>query len=300
MINPPFAQILTEDPRGLDRVEITAEGHHLWREVLYAKPDGFRPLTLSLIRPAGRPRPLVIWVHGGAWQHGHPNFGNTAVDVLFLTDTMLAAGFAVARIAYRLSSEAKFPTQLHDCKEAVRFLRDHAATFGIDPARFAAMGESAGGHLALLMGVRSTPDLEGGTFATSSAVQAVVNWYGPTNFLTIDRQMPPDGYLPDHDDPTAPVPKLLGARIADRPDLARQASPIGHVSAATAPTLTQHGSHDRLVPYGQAVEWHGAMLAAGAHSELHRLDGADHCFCDIDPAPVITRAVAFLQARLPG
>ena len=234
-------------------------------------------------------------MHGGAWQAGHPNVGNASLDAMRITETLLAAGYAVARIAYRLSGEARFPAQLHDCKSAVRFLRAHAATFGLDPARFAAMGESAGGHLVLMLGVHGPDAQDGGI---SSAVQAVVNWYGVSNFLTLNAQMLPDSILPDHDADGGALQMLFGQRMQDAPELARRASPVNHITAHTAPTLTQHGQSDRLVPYGQALEWHAAMLQAGAHSELHPIPGADHCFCDVDPAPILPRVIAFLNAQL--
>jgi acetyl esterase/lipase len=299
MINPPLSALATEDERGLSRVEPLPGGGRLWREVFYDKPLGFRPLTLSLQTPPGPgPAPLVIWVHGGGWQAGHPHIGNASLDAMEIAPNLLAAGFAVAKIAYRLSGEARFPAQLHDCKAAVRFLRENAQTFGLDPTRFAAMGESAGGHLVLMLGVEVPAELEGAGSATSSAVQAVVNWYGVSNFLTLNGQMPPDTILADHDAPDGAVQMLLGQRMQDAPDLARRASPVSHITSQTAPTLTQHGQSDRLVPYGQAVEWHDAMTKAGAYTELHPIPGADHCFCDVDPAPILPRAIAFLKAQL--
>ena len=194
------------DSRLSDKVMLPSGRVH-WPELFYARPVGCRALTLDLFAPGGAgPYPTIIWIHGGGWFQGHYTISNNIVGKMALVDRLLDAGYAVARIAYRLSGEARFPTQLHDCKAAVRYLRKHSDVLRLDPRRFAAMGESAGGHLACLLGLTGDrPELEGevGVAGPSSAVQAVVDWYGPTELLTMDEQLGPSTFQP-HKIPTRP------------------------------------------------------------------------------------------------
>ena len=149
-----FKDIGQDNEAELSRVETDADGARHWRDVVFAHVMGFRPLTLYVSVPkTPAPPPLVIFIHGGAWMMGHPTVGNAVYAALDPVGKLLRAGFAVARISYRFSSEATFPTQLHDCKAAVRFLRNRSALFGFDAERFATMGDSAGGHLAALVGL---------------------------------------------------------------------------------------------------------------------------------------------------
>ncbi len=213
---------------------------------------------------------------------------------------MLGAGYAVARIAYRLSGEAQFPTQLHDCKAAVRYLRKHAGVLGLDPKRFAALGASAGGHLACMLGVTGDrPELEGqvGVIGPSSAVQAVVDWYGPTELLTMDEQLGPTTFQP-HNDPASPEARLVGGPIQQVKDKTRAASPVTYVSASAPPFLIQHGTADRIVPVGQGRALAAALTKSGTTVEFVEVVGADHCFWGVDPAPIMPKVLAFLNANL--
>jgi len=149
-LNPPFFDDMT-DPfaalfedinqdyeAALSRVETGADGVRHWRDVVFAHVLGFRPLMVYVSVPrAERPPPLVVFIHGGAWRLGHPMVTNPVYARLDFLGKYLKAGFAVARVSYRFTSEGKFPTQLHDCKAAVRFLRNRARLFGVDPDRFA-------------------------------------------------------------------------------------------------------------------------------------------------------------------
>src|SRR5271155_5849786 len=177
---PMFQDIELDYEAALSQVETNAEGVRHWRDVVFARFRGFRPLTLyvSVPRRDSAP-PLVVFIHGGAWLFGHPEVTNPVYRRIDPIGKLLRAGFAVARISYRFSGEGRFPMQLHDCKGAVRFLRNRALLFGVDAERFAAMGDSAGGHLAALLGLTgSRDDLQGevGDTTGSSSVQAVIDW----------------------------------------------------------------------------------------------------------------------------
>lgn len=299
----PFAamsrDIAQDHKAAFENVEIDSEGVRHWRDVVFADLRGFRPLTLYVSTPRkASPPPLVIFIHGGAWRLGHPMVTNPVYRQMDPVGKLLRAGFAVARISYRFSGEALFPTQLHDCKAAVRFLRNRAALFGFDPHRFAAMGNSAGGHLAALLGLTADREhLEGkvGDITGSSAVQAVVDWFGPTDLLTMREQALPDGAR-GMNNPDSAKSLLIGGALQDHREAAIAASPVTYVSGAAPPFHIQHGARDRLVPLGQSQELYNALVAAGVKSTLVVIEGADHCFWGADTSGIVERDIAFLQA----
>ncbi len=274
------------------------------RDNIVAEPDGFRPLGLDLFLPPGRPAPvpLVIWIHGGAWRMGSNKREAPPLEPARIGERVLAAGYALARVTYRLSGEAVFPAPLHDVKAAVRWLRFFAADLGLDPARFAVWGESAGGHLASMVALTGDdPALAGdeGVIGVSDAVQAAVVWYGAGNLLTMAAQNHPEG-LQDHDAPDAPESLLIGAPVQEAPARSAAASPVTYATAAAPPMLLVHGLEDRIVPHGQSQELHDRLTAAGDPAELHLVPAADHCFLGTDPAPLVDEGISFLNRALNG
>lgn len=202
--------------------------------------------TLDLLLPkdrATKKRPLVIFIHGGAWNSGKKEDGLPVIRALAST-----GDYVTATLNYRLSQEAAWPAQIHDCKAAIRFLRGKADEYGIDAGNIGIMGISAGGHLVSMLGTCGTATaLEGelGPFPKlSSQVQCVVNFFGPTNFLT----MSGDAIRPN------PVTALLGGTGPELKEKAKNASPVTWVTAKSAPFFTAHGTKDTLVPYSQAEE----------------------------------------------
>jgi acetyl esterase/lipase len=301
----PFADLVRDirqdHEAALMRVETDRDGVRFWRDVVFADFRGLRPLMLYVSVPRREaPPPLVIFIHGGGWQLGHPMVTNPVYAKIDPFGKLLRAGFAVALISYRLSGEGPFPIQLHDCKAAIRFLRNRAQIFGVDSARFAAMGDSAGGHLAALIGLTGErADLEGevGDAKGSSAVQAVVDWFGPTDLLTMREQALPDG-LKGQDDADSAESRLVGGPIQQCREAARAASPVSYVSKTAPPFHIQHGTRDRLVPPAQSEVLHNALLAAGADSTLVRIEGADHCFWGVPGEGIVERDIEFLRAKL--
>lgn len=226
--------LLAEKPRKIDAIE-------------YADIDGNR-LLLDLYLPAVRNAPLVVWVHGGAWRSG----SRSKMPLGFLVER----GYAVASVDYRLSGVAKFPAQIHDCKAAIRFLRAKGNEYGCDAQRIAVAGSSAGGHLVAEIGVTNGHvELEGSVGmhpSESSDVQAIVDYYGPTNFMTILNQSTPHGL-------SVRVPALqllIGDRPEAKPKLAQLASPVFHVDKNAPPLLMIHGDQDPQVPINQSHELH--------------------------------------------
>jgi acetyl esterase/lipase len=254
-----------------------------YSNVAYASTSSSQVLDIWMPEGATGPVPLVIFVHGGAFMGGDKSMegGNVA--------SVLAAGYAAASLNYRLSGEALFPAAVQDVKAAVRFLRANAPQYGLDPDRFAAWGESAGGNLVAMIGttgdqstVLDDPSL--GNVGVSSAVQAVVDLYGPTDFLQMDAQFaaaPPaacNGQVQAHDPADSPESAYLGAPIQTVPDQAAAANPITYIGAAkTLPVfLIAHGDSDCLVPNQQSEILHEALQAAGATSTFNLIEGASH------------------------
>lgn len=218
-----------------------------------------------------RPLPLVIWIHGGAFWAGDKGGRFRALP-------LLKEGFAVASINYRLSQHALFPEPVKDCKAAVRWLRAHAAEFGLDPNRFGAWGESAGAYMAVMIGVTGGLEPFGDTpdEAVSSRIQCVVDFYSPTDFSLMDEQ---DAHLPgnyDHNAPDSPESKLIGGPVQEHPGKVRAANPITYVTRDDPPMLLVHGDRDATVPYGQSVLLETALKNAGTPFIFRTVKGAGH------------------------
>ena len=243
------------------------------RDLVYAQADE-KKLVLDLYRPEKSPQnlPVVVWVYGGAWRSR--NRTPQAPKASWLA----AHGYAVAVIDYRLSSEALFPAQINDCKAAVRWLRANAAKFGLDGNRIGAWGESSGGHLVTLLGVTGgVADLEGalGNADQSSRVQAVVDFFGPTDFLQMDAHALPGATL-KHDPPGSPESLLVGGPIQENAAKAARANPIVYVTKEAPPFLIVHGEQDLSVPLHQSELLYAAMKTARVDVTFYKIAGAGH------------------------
>lgn len=196
-----------------------------------------------------KPRPLLVYIHGGGWRGGSKEGAFRRLQPL-LEDS----GFAGAAINYRLTNEASWPAQIHDCKAAIRWLKAHAGKYGYDPERIAVWGTSAGGHLVSMLGVTGdVPELEGKLgkhLDEKSSITCVVNYFGPSNLLTMDDY--PSNIK--HSAADSPEGKLVGGALLEKKEVAVNASPVTHVSSKDVPMLLAHGTKDMLVPYQQSVE----------------------------------------------
>lgn len=240
-----------------------------------------------------KPLPLIAFIHGGGWQNGDKRGGLRRVA------TLVESGqFVGASIGYRLSGEAIWPAQIHDCKAAIRWLRAHADEFGIDPDRIAVMGSSAGGHLVSILG--TSGDISGleGTLGkhtdVSSQVQCVIDEYGPTNFLTMN-DFP--GRM-DHLAADSPESRLLGQQVTKVPNLVREASPVTYVSNDDPPFLIIHGTNDLLVPYQQSMVFAESLKQVGVSVILQRVENGEHGGFGSEEIHVRTRM--FLEKHLMG
>lgn len=226
---------------------------------------GEQPLLLDLYRPAGDacasdPWPVVLWIHGGGWRSGD----KSEPQILDL----VPRGFAVVSFDFRPSDVATFPAQLDDCRDVVRWVRRHAAEYRLDPQRIAAYGISTGAHLAALLGT-TADDGDAAGAAESCAVQAVVDFGGQADLLTLDAQVASDSPV-RHSEDFSPESLLLGGPLTERADLARQASPQRQISPREKlpPFLIVHGREDYVVPPQQSRELACALRAAGGQATL--------------------------------
>lgn len=259
-------------------------------DVVYGHANG-RPLLLDIYRPRGLKiaRPGVILIHGGGWVEG--NKSNQREFANKLTE----AGYVAIAVGYRLAldNNSRHPAQVDDVRQAVRWVRANAARVGVDPDRLGAMGVSAGGHLAAILGTTESqgtgePSLRG----YSSRVNCVVDCCGPTDFT--DDTSPPVGpriaYV---------IPSLLGKSRLEAPEAYKDASPLSHVDARSAPTLILHGTRDDLVPIDQSKKLLGALQKARVEVKLVEMEGEGHVFQSLQSKDRMLReTLDFLQRHL--
>ncbi|MBI5384826.1 MAG: alpha/beta hydrolase [Verrucomicrobia bacterium] len=257
-----------EAPRSEFKVPDNVE---LLRDVQFGTGGG-RALKLHILRPKSPPKepmPGIVYVYGGAWRAGSREAGIRPL-VRFAQ-----RGYFCASIEYRLSQEAIFPAQIEDCKCALRFLRAKAKDYHLNPDRIGVWGPSAGGHLAALLGTSGgVPEFEGrgGWPDQSSRVQAVVDWFGPSDFL----QMNKAGSTMNHDATNSPESQLIGVPIQENKAKAAWANPITYVSRDDPPFLIMHGDQDPLVPFNQSELLDAALKTAGVTVTFHPVKGAGH------------------------
>ena len=258
-------------------------------DLVFAKVDG-QELKLDLLVPKTEsPPPLVVWIHGGGWRSGskkNPRIGE-------LKDH----GFAVASISYRFSKTAIFPAQIHDCKAAIRWLRAHAADYGYNADWIGVAGGSAGGHLALMMGVSAgVVELEGkvGTHPDqSSRVQAVIDYYGPSDFVLRGKTQPERAYT----NQSGSLALMGGKDGKIDPKMERFASPITYVSKDDAPLLIFHGDADKVVLPDQSKAIHSRYRKVGLNSTLVIQKGVGHGASELFTGKHFETALSFFQKQ---
>ena len=240
------------------------------RDLAYVENGHARQkLDLYLPEKSAGPLPVIVWVHGGGWATGSKEQCGAK--------RFAQQGYAVASIGYRLSGDAIFPAQIEDCKAAIRWLRAHAKDWRLDPAHFAAWGSSAGGHLVALLGTTGeTKQFDvGAHLDQSSAVQAVCDFYGPTDLLQMDAHALPGARM-KHDAPESPESRFLGGPVQQNQEKAARANPITYVSKAAPPFLIVHGSEDTTVSPHQSRLLYEALKSAGVRVRFHTLESAGH------------------------
>lgn len=297
---PTLAQVSQATPPG--QMAAAPQPTHANLDYAPADPPTSNGHKLDLYIPAGvkGPLPVVIWTGGSAWM---ADTGKSTAGSL--ADWLNPAGYVVAGVSIRSSSQVTFPGQLHDIKAAIRWLRANAARYGVDPDHIAVMGDSSGGWTAAMAAVTGdAPDMEGtvGTTGVPSRVQAAVAFYPPTNFLTMDAwalERCNPGPAPGrgqargpgvpatapggrgggsfcHDGESSPESRLVGCAIQSCPERVRAASPLNYVSAADPPMLILHGQSDQLVPHNQGESLYMALNKACKDAVFISLPRARH------------------------
>ena len=257
------------------------------KDIVYGTGGG-KDLKLNLARPnhSNGLLPAIVYIHGGGWRYGNRKDYQSAIE------EAARRGYVAVTVTYRLSDpdpsgkpRNPFPAQIEDVKCAIRWLRANAEKYHVDANRIGATGSSAGGHLSLLVGTTGTgrgpfaasqangtsPNFEGngGNAGISSNVQAVVNYFGPTDLARLHATSKRAAGL---------LENLLDGPPEKQAALYKAASPITYVSKDDPPTLTIHGTADPVVPVEQATEFDAAMKKAGASHTLLLLQGEGHGF----------------------
>lgn len=259
------------------------ESSKTWLDIDYVG-DGIigHKLDVFLPKKGKAPFPIIVTIYGSAW------FSNSAKGSCFkdgFGQVLLNQGFAVVSINHRSSTDAVWPAQLHDIKAVVRFIRANATKFSLDSSFVGVSGFSSGGHLSTMLGVTSNLknakigslgiDLEGNIGKnpnSSSHVNAVVDWFGPTNFITMDSC----GSSFKHDDIKSPESSLIGGAIQENKDKVALANPMSYISKNTVPFLIIHGTNDKLVPYCQSQELYQKMQQLNVSSQFITVEGGEH------------------------
>lgn len=253
------------------RLQIPTSNVVYWRDIEFSKGRE-RSLKMDILRPRAlpeKPMPAIVWIHGGAWREGNKEDG---IELLL---PFARRGYFCASIEYRLSHEAIFPAQIQDCKCAIRFLRAHAQEFHLDSEHIGVWGCSAGGHLAALLGTThhiQELEGEGGWEKFSSCVQAVCDWFGPTDFLKINDFPRKVSYAPGD----SPEEILIGGPIQENLEKVVQANPMTYVTPAAPPFLIAHADDDLIVPLNQSQLLFEKIRQAGVEVTFEVVKGGGH------------------------
>lgn len=288
------------------REHLPANTDHIrrkWLNVPYATVSPAQRLDIYLPDEGSGPFPVIVSIHGGAFRECDK--GDEQIVPML---EGLKRGYAVVSLNYRMSGEAKFPVIVQDVKAAIRWIRANAEKYHFDPARIAAWGGSAGAYLATMLGVsagvKELEDLSLGNAEEPCNVQAVVAWFGPTDFGMMDRWLAESG-LPsipgmEHDAADSPESLLLGAQITTVPDLVKAANPETYVSRAAPPFFLQHGTADMVVPHQSSVRLAEKLAAAigKRNVKLELLEGAGHADPRFEAPENVQKVLDFLDEHL--
>lgn len=282
-------RLLTHGPAHHGQPDASVHHADVFTNLVYSQ-DQDGPLRLDVLLPQGREPaggwPVVLAIHGGGWRKYDKEQYEAKV-----ARALTSGGFAVVAPDYTLSApgRATWPENLDELRQAVQWVKENAAEFHLDPTRVAAMGESAGGHLAAMLGSDPGPANADGV---TSRVEAVVDFFGPTNLAALYQESVT----------AAPaVVQYLGGTPSELPNLYADASPINHVSHASAPTLIVQGGSDTVVPPEQSAEFAQALDTAGVTHEFVTIPGATHGFgLQVKGRDLRPTVLQFLRQELAG
>jgi len=272
-------------------------------DIPYASLSQAQKLDIYLPDEGEGPFPVIVWIHGGAFM------GCDKANLQVLSSLQgLKRGYAVVAINYRMSGEARFPALVYDAKAAIRWIRANAQTYRFDPNKIAAWGGSAGAYLALMLGtsagVKKLEDLGMGSLDQPSTAQAVVSWFGPSDFLKMDEQLEESGLRPlpgmEHSGANSPESLILGRKITEIPEQVRAANPITYIQPKAPPFLIQHGTKDATVPVQQSVIAAAELKAVLGDDmvTLELLEEAGHADPRFETPENVNRVLDFLDKHL--
>ena len=271
-----------------------------WLDIAYASISPAQKLDIYLPDEGDGPFPVIISIHGGAFM-----FGDKADEQLNPMLKGLNHGYAIVSINYRMSGEAIFPANINDVKAAIRWVKANAAEYKFSPKRIALWGGSAGANLAALAGtsgdVKELEDMSMGNANQSSRVMAVVDWFGPTNFLLMDEQLKETGNgKPDKSEANSPLSKVLGQKITEIPEKVKMANPESYITSDDPPFLIQHGTKDPIVPTQQSINFAKKLETVLGKEKvtLVLLEGSKHGGPAFQTPENLKLVVAFLDAYL--
>lgn len=269
-----------------------------FKDIPYASQSATQKLDIYLPEGFKEPYPVVIWLHPGGFSAGDKDM------IKPFAAALTAGGYAAVSVNYRLTGEAGFPAQIYDAKAAVRWVRASAAKYNLSPDKIAAWGISAGAALAALLGtasgVKELEDLSMGNAGESSRVSAVVDWYGPTDFIALNsqRRQSATGSVPENI--KSGESQLLGGSFSEVPENYRAASPLYHINAQCPPFYIQHGTADDVIPCEQSIKFAEALEAAIGKDnvELHLVANAGHFDRVHSSAENVNAVLDFLNRHL--
>jgi len=290
----------------LEFIHPPANVEHIRRKYLdiaYAYKSSAQKLDIYLPDEGGGPFPVIVSIHGGAFM----GCDKADAQVMPMLEG-LKRGYAVVAINYRLSWEARFPALVHDVKAAVRWIRANASQYFFDKRKIAVWGRSAGGYLSVMLGtsaaVKELEDISLGNPDQSCDVQAVVDWFGPTNFLTMDELLIEAGLPPEegmeHSGVNSPESLLLGEQITKIPELVQAANPETYITPATPPFFIQHGTQDATVPVQHSIGLAAKLRNAIGEDKvvLELIEGAAHEDPRFESPENVQKVFAFLDRTL--
>jgi len=290
----------------IQNTQPVANTEHIKRKFLnipYANQSPFQKLDIYIPDNFIDPLPVIVSIHGGAFM----GCDKSDMQVMPMLEG-LKRGYAVIAINYRLSWEALFPALVFDGKAAIRWIRANASFYKLNPGKIAAWGGSAGGYLAAMLGTSAgVPELEDlgmGNPEQPSNIQAVVAWYGPTDFLKMDNQLAANGLTPSedqlHNGANSPESLLLGQKITEIPDRVKAANPETYIRSGAPPFFLQHGTKDCVVPVQQTVNF-ATQLSQVLSKDVVRLEliqDAEHADPKFETPENVNKVLDFLDMYL--
>jgi len=280
-----------------------ANTDHIKRKFLdipYATISPAQKLDIYLPDEGDGPFPVILSIHGGAFM----GCDKADAQVMPMLEG-LKRDYAIVAVNYRLSWEAKFPALVQDVKAAVRWIRANAQRYHFDPGLIAAWGGSAGGYLSSMLGTSaSIPELEDlrmGNPDQPSHIQAVVDWFGPTDFLKMDEQLTQSGLAPQedqrHDGESSPESLLLGKKITEIPEKVKAANPETYIRSNAPPFFLQHGTRDATVPVQQSTNFADKLRTEIGDDRvvLDLIPNAEHADPKFETPENVTKVLDFLD-----